>query len=199
MLGQNRPEKTQWNVIRSGEIPSPRQTSIDKSNDCVMNSYRGTLVGGSDPPSGHSVHNTAGGTRRAPAGVWHKTICPPVCRNRRQQLSVPLRRKKRDPFSGLGGERKTPRETSHLLDHRSPSYWKLPSMFVGHAPHTPNWLAVGWFCVEIEGLSSRELFLIGVLTISHVKAGFRHVQPQKKKKICPQWRYKRILNRLIFE
>ena len=30
--------------------PSYRQTSIDKTNDCVMKSERGTLVGGSDPP-----------------------------------------------------------------------------------------------------------------------------------------------------
>ena len=54
-------------LIRSGEIPSPRQTSIDKTNDRAMKSERGALVRGSDPPSGHSVHKTAGDTWRAPA------------------------------------------------------------------------------------------------------------------------------------
>ena len=68
MLGQDRPEKNSAKrFIRSGEIPSPRQTSIDKTNDCVMKSERGALVRGSDPPSGRSVHNTADDTSRAPA------------------------------------------------------------------------------------------------------------------------------------
>ena len=40
-----------------------------------------------------------------------------------------------------------------------------------HRPFpTRTGLAVGCFYVEIEGLSSRELFLIGVLTIFNVKA-----------------------------
>ena len=53
--------------VRSGEIPSPGQTSIDKNNDCAMKFERGALVRGSDPPSGHSVHKTNGDRRRAPA------------------------------------------------------------------------------------------------------------------------------------
>ena len=52
---------------RSGKIVSPRQTSIDKTNDSAMNSERGALVTGSDPFSGHSFHNTAGNTWREPA------------------------------------------------------------------------------------------------------------------------------------
>ena len=68
MLGQDRPEKNSAKcLIRSGEILSPRQTSIDKTNDCAMKSERVALVRGSNPPSGHSVHNTAGDTWRAPA------------------------------------------------------------------------------------------------------------------------------------
>ena len=68
MLGQDRPEeKLSQILIRSGEIPSPRQTSIDKTNHCAMQSERGTLVRGSDPLSGHNVHKTAGDTWRAPA------------------------------------------------------------------------------------------------------------------------------------
>ena len=59
---------TRRNVfIRSGEIPSPRQTSVDKTNDCSMKSELGALVRGSDPPSSHSVHKTTGDTRWAPA------------------------------------------------------------------------------------------------------------------------------------
>ena len=66
MFGQDRPEKNSAKrLIRSGEIPSPRQTSINKTNGFVMNSERGALIRGSDPPSGHSVHNTAGDAWRA--------------------------------------------------------------------------------------------------------------------------------------
>ena len=53
--------------VRSGEIPSPGQTSIDKTNDCAMKSERGAPVRGSDPPSGQSVHKTTGDGWRAPA------------------------------------------------------------------------------------------------------------------------------------
>ena len=66
MLGQDRPEKNSpKRFIRSGEIPSPRQTSIDKANDYVMNSERGALTRGSDPPSGHSVHKMTSDAWRA--------------------------------------------------------------------------------------------------------------------------------------
>ena len=41
-------------------------------------------------------------------------------------------------------------------------------------------LAVGSFYVEIEGPSSRELFLIGVITIFNVKAKFRRVQQREQ-------------------
>ena len=45
MLGQDPPEKNLAKCfIRSGGIPSPRQTSIDKTNDCVTISERGALV-----------------------------------------------------------------------------------------------------------------------------------------------------------
>ena len=54
-------------LIRSGENPSLRQTSIDKTNDSAMKSERGALVRGSDPPSGHSFHKTTEDTWRAPA------------------------------------------------------------------------------------------------------------------------------------
>jgi len=66
MLGQDRPEKNSGrSLVRSGEIPSPRQTSIDKTNDCVMNSGRSALVRGSGPPLAHRLHTMASDVRRA--------------------------------------------------------------------------------------------------------------------------------------
>ena len=62
-----RPQKLSQMFVRSGEIPSPGQTSSDKNNDCAMKSERGTPVRGSDPPSGHSVYKTTGDRWRAPA------------------------------------------------------------------------------------------------------------------------------------
>ena len=120
MLGQDRPEKHSTKCsIRSGEIPSPRWTSIDKTNDCVMNSERGALVRGSDPPSGHSVHNTAGDTWTAPARRLIQKYLFTGVENRRQRISIPPRWQKRYIFSRLGEERRTPGATSRLLDHRS--------------------------------------------------------------------------------
>ena len=54
-------------LVRSGEIPSPGQTSSDKINDCAMKSERGAPVRGSDPPSGYSINKTTGDRWRAPA------------------------------------------------------------------------------------------------------------------------------------
>ena len=48
---------------------SESSTDIDRQNQRVRHekSEWGALVRGSDPPSGHSVHNTAGDRWRAPA------------------------------------------------------------------------------------------------------------------------------------
>ena len=60
MLGQDRPEKNSAIcLVRSGEIPSPRETSIDKPTICVMKSERGALV--------TIVHTTAANIWRMPA------------------------------------------------------------------------------------------------------------------------------------
>ena len=56
--------KTQAEVP-SGEVPSLRKTSIDKTNNCLMNSGQGALVRGSDPRQGHRAHTVAGDTWRA--------------------------------------------------------------------------------------------------------------------------------------
>ena len=51
MVDQDRLEKNKGGcLVRSGEIPSPRQTSIGKTNDCAMNSEPSALVWGSDRP-----------------------------------------------------------------------------------------------------------------------------------------------------
>ena len=53
MLGRDRPEKNSVKcLIRNGEIPSPRQTPIDKTNDRITKSELGALVRDSDPRSG---------------------------------------------------------------------------------------------------------------------------------------------------
>ena len=44
-------------MVRGGEIPSPRQTSIDETNDCAMNSERSALVGGRATLGSPSSHN----------------------------------------------------------------------------------------------------------------------------------------------
>ena len=51
MLGQDRLQKNSGGcLVRSGEIPSPRQTSIDETDDLVMNSERSALGRGPVPP-----------------------------------------------------------------------------------------------------------------------------------------------------
>ena len=133
--------------VRSGDIPSPGQTSIDQTNDCAMKSERGALVRGYDPPSGHSVHKTTGDRWRAPdrrlkpltrvtknyllaLGTTHissfftkhsetNTFGRCCVEYRRQKFSIPLRWQKIGLSSGLGEERRTPRATSRPLDHGS--------------------------------------------------------------------------------
>ena len=74
--------------VRSGEIPSPGQTSSDKTNDCAMKSEQGALVRVSDPPSGHSVHKTTGDRWRAPARRLIQTHLDPAVY---KAGSIPLR------------------------------------------------------------------------------------------------------------
>ena len=77
-------------LIRSGEIRSPRQTSIDKTNDCAMKSERGALRRGSDPPSGHSVYKTTGDTCRAPARRLIQTLLGAAVYKRADKMSRSL-------------------------------------------------------------------------------------------------------------
>ena len=58
ILDQDLPERNSSQMFaRSGEIPSPGQTSIDKTNDCAVKSERSALVRGSDPPFGQCSQN----------------------------------------------------------------------------------------------------------------------------------------------
>ena len=73
-------------IVRSGEISGPRQTSMDEPNDCAMKCERGALARGSDPPSGHSVHNTAGDTWRAPTRRLIQNIRPLLFRKQTTKI-----------------------------------------------------------------------------------------------------------------
>ena len=83
---------------RSGEIPSPGQTSMDKTNDCAVKSERGALVRGSDPPSGRSVHKTTGDRWRAPARRMIQTIWALLCTKTGNKISHASPMAKNRPF-----------------------------------------------------------------------------------------------------
>ena len=73
-LGQHRPAKfSSRSWIRRGAIWCSPRTSYDEINDSVINSERGELVRGSDPPLVHSTHSTAGDLWRAPIRLLLKT------------------------------------------------------------------------------------------------------------------------------
>ena len=84
-----------------------------------MKSEQGALVTGSDPPSRHSFHKTAGDTWRAPARRLIPTHSgAAVYKTDDKNLdSSPMA--KVDVFSGLGEECRTRRATSRPLDHGS--------------------------------------------------------------------------------
>ena len=86
-------EKLSQKFFWSGEIPSPGQTSIDKTNDCPMKSD--TKIFGRCCVPG----------RQLPTKILHLS---PMAKNRL--------------FSGLGEDRRTPRATSRPLDHGSTWY-----------------------------------------------------------------------------
>ena len=158
--------------VRSGEIPSPGQTSsIDKSNDCAMKSERGALVKGSDPPSGHSVHKTAGDTWRAPARRLIQTHLGAAVSKTSDKKSRSLSHGKRyRPLFRFGrrewdvaGNFSPPRPRIHLI------YSRPSSAFIGLARHEAGW---PW----VESMSKSKAyhrlncFFISVLTIFNVNA-----------------------------
>ena len=126
--------------VRSGKIPSPGQTSIDKTNDCAMKSERGALVRGSDPPSGHSVHKTTGDRWRAPDWRLIQTHLGAAVYQTGDKNSRSLSDGKNRPFSRFerraldaAGNFSPPRPRIHLICSR-PS-----STFTGLARHEAGW------------------------------------------------------------
>ena len=107
-------------LFGSGEIPSPRQTSIDTNNDYVMQSKRRALVWGLRPALGlPCIHTTAGGMRRAPAWRLIKTTWPLVSR--------------KQSTKNLNNNRSLPRRQMHMV------FPRLPSTFTGRVRHIPDW------------------------------------------------------------
>ena len=130
--------------VRSGEIPSPGQTSIDKTNDCAMKSARGAPVRGSDPPSGHSVYKTTGDRWRAPARrLIH--ILALLRRKQARKILDPSPMAKNRPFFRFGrraldaaGNFSPPRPRIHLMSSRPSSTFTGPAH--RHEPGRP-WVA----------------------------------------------------------
>ena len=91
-----------WN--RRGVISCAPHTSFDEINGSVVNSERGELVRGSDPPFVHSAHSTAGDVWRAPIRLLLKNAWRPVCRKLRRKLSIASHRAKYRTLSGFDGQ-----------------------------------------------------------------------------------------------
>ena len=86
-LGQHLLEKfSSKSWMRRGAISCVPRTSFDEINNSVVNSERGELVRGSDPPLVYSVHSTAGDLWRAPIRLLLKQTWRLVCRELRQTL-----------------------------------------------------------------------------------------------------------------
>ena len=137
-----RPQKLSQMFVRSGEIPSPGQTSSDKNNDCAMKSERGTPDRGSDPPSGHSVYKTTGDSWRAPARHLTQTYLGAAVYGRNQATKIldpsPMAKNRRffrfeRRALDAAGNFSPPRPRIHLVSSR-PS-----STFTGLARHEAGW------------------------------------------------------------
>ena len=127
-------------LIRGGEIPSPRQTLIDKTNHCAMKSERDALIRGSDPPCGHSIHKTAGDTWRAPARRLIQTHVDAAVQKTGDKILDPSPMAKNRPFFRFerraldaAGNFSPPRPRIHLISSR-PS-----SAFTGLVRHEAGW------------------------------------------------------------
>ena len=84
-----------------------------------MNSERGALVRGSDPPSGYSVLKTIGDRWWASARRLIQHIWALLCRKQATNILELSPMAKIGLFSGVGEERWTPRATPGPLDHGS--------------------------------------------------------------------------------
>ena len=62
-------------LIRSGEILSPRQTSIDKNNDCAIKPERGAVVRGCDQCSRNDGWHVTGAGQASDANIFGELLC----------------------------------------------------------------------------------------------------------------------------
>ena len=134
---KKREQKTSWpdvgprsaweklsQMFHSKRRDSESSTDIDRQNQRLRHeSWAGRArYRGPDPPSGHSVCTTAGDAWRAPARCLVQKKNGHWCVETDNKSSrSPSDGKKKDRFSGLGEERRTPRATSRL-DHGSTGY-----------------------------------------------------------------------------
>ena len=89
--------------IRSSEIPSPRQTSIDKTNECVMKNLNGARSLGAPTHPLVTVFTTLpaiGGGRRP--GVCYQNSWRVVCTKQTTKIVDPLRWQKTVFFFRFG-------------------------------------------------------------------------------------------------
>ena len=107
--------------------------------------------------------------RRRP-GVWKENVCPRVCWKQPTKILDPPPVAEKRPFMRFGRRAyDAAGNTSHLRPRiRLTSSRPWSTSF--RPCLTRARLAVGWISVEIEGLSSCEMFLISVRTIFYVQA-----------------------------
>ena len=162
-------EKLSQMLIGSGEIPSPRHWWTKPTYaPWKLNGAR-SLGAPTRPLVTVFTKRPVIRGRRRP-GVWYKHIWAQLCRKQATKNLDPSSIAESRPFFQVW--EKSVRRRQQLL---TPYTTDPPDIFEAaiyiHWPcPTLCGLSAGWFYVEIEGLSLRELFLISVLTIFNVKA-----------------------------
>ena len=151
--------------VRSGEIPSPGQTSIDKTNDCAMKSERGAPVRAPTHPlvTVFTKRAVIGGGRRP--GVCYKHIWALLCRKQATKILDPFPMAKNRPVFRFwrraldaAGNFSPPRPRIHLIS------WRPSSTLIGLARQEAG-------CPWVDSMSRSKVyrresrFFINVLTI----------------------------------
>ena len=88
--------------VRSGEIPSPGQTSIDKTNDCAMKSEQVALVRSADLPWSQCSRNDRWYVAGAGQASDTKQIWALLCRKQATKILDPSPMAKNRPFFRSG-------------------------------------------------------------------------------------------------
>ena len=168
--------------VRSGEIPSRGQTSIDKTNDCAMNLHGARSLGAPTHPlvTVFTKRTVIRGGRRP--GVWYKHIWVLPCRKQAIKIIDPSPMAKNRPFFRLGrracnatGNLSPPRPQIHLTSSR-PS-----STLTGLARHEAGW---PWVDSMSRSKAYRHVscFWSGFRQFSTWTRKFRRVQQREQKK-----------------